>query len=309
MRPSTAFLNFVNCHASCALLAPFDFSRVFPIMTERIVQVNSELVYNVLSPTTMLLQISSMQTPHQFISNEQLRITPAISIDYLPVGPLGIRACRLMLQPGVYTISYAATATLTPALPATSELNEIDYVEMPAEVLPFLNPSRYCESDRLMKFAADLFGQATPGFNRVQQIVDWVYNALRYTPGSTGTSTTACDVLLQREGVCRDYAHVAITLCRALGIPARYISGYAVELNPPDFHGFFEVYLGGDWVMFDATKLAPVSGFVRIGAGRDAADVAFATLIGQASLQSMTVMAADTPSSKGVVQHEAISTA
>jgi len=109
--------------------------------------------------------------------------------------------------------------------------------------------------------------------------------------GSTDARSSACDVLVQRAGVCRDFAHVALTLCRALSIPARYVSGYAVGLNPPDFHGFFEAYLGTRWYLFDATRMAPRDGLVRIGTGRDAADAAFATVIGAATLKDMTVSA------------------
>ena len=106
---------------------------------------------------------------------------------------------------------------------------------MPAEVLTYMNPSRYCESELLARFAMEEFGQMPRGFSRVQAICDWVFNHLEYTPGSTNATTCASDVLLQRTGVCRDYAHLAITLCRGLGIPARYVSGYAVNLQPPDY--------------------------------------------------------------------------
>jgi transglutaminase-like putative cysteine protease len=162
------------------------------------------------------------------------------------------------------------------------------------KVLPYLNPSRYCESDRLTHFALRMFGNDEPGFSRVTAICDWINNNLDYQPGSTGESTSACDILIQRVGVCRDYAHLAIALCRALCIPARYISGYAVALQPPDFHGFFEAYLGSRWYLFDATRMAPVEGFVRIGTGRDAADASFATIIGEATLTYMTVWAEQT---------------
>ena len=134
-------------------------------------------------------------------------------------------------------------------------------------------------------------------------ICDWINGKLVYTLGSTGPTTTACDVLLQRTGVCRDYAHVGISLCRALGIPARYVSGYAVDLQPPDFHGFFEAFLGTRWFLFDATKLAPVDGLVRIGTGRDAADVAFATLIGEATLTGQNVWATDSDPAGSDPQH------
>lgn len=278
-------------------------------MTERIINIHSELTYSVFSPTTILLQVAAMTTPRQKISNEMLTVNPSTPVDYLQESPLGNRACRISLDPGSTTIHYSATASLSPKQPANADLKELDYTELSAEILPYLNPSRYCESDKLGKFAADLFGQIPRGFERVSKISDWVFQNLAYTPGSTGPATTACDVLLQRTGVCRDYAHVSIALCRALGIPARYVSGYAVNLNPPDFHGFFEAYLGGDWILFDATRLAPVSGFVRIGAGRDAADVAFATLIGQASLTNMTVQATDPQLVTEASGNEAISTA
>ncbi len=162
---------------------------------------------------------------------------------------------------------------------------------MPPEVLTYLNPSRYCESDLLARFSFEEFGQMERGYGRVQAICDWVYHHLDYTPGSTTASTTATDVLLQRTGVCRDYAHLAITLCRGVGIPARYVAGYAVGLQPPDFHGFMEAFLSGQWYLFDPTRLAPVSGLVRIGVGRDAADVSFATLTGDALLSEKTVWA------------------
>jgi transglutaminase-like putative cysteine protease len=162
---------------------------------------------------------------------------------------------------------------------------------LPNEVLTYLNPSRYCESDRLTHFALRIFGDIEPGFSRVTAICDWIHNNLDYQSGSSGESTSACDVLIQRLGVCRDYAHLAIALCRALCIPARYVSGYALALQPPDFHGFFEAYLGTRWYLFDATRMAPVEGFIRIGTGRDAADASFATIIGEAKLTYMAVWA------------------
>jgi transglutaminase-like putative cysteine protease len=135
------------------------------------------------------------------------------------------------------------------------------------------------------------FGAAPQGAGRVQAICDWVNARLDYMPGTTDERTDAAEALLQCAGVCRDYAHVGISFCRALGIPARYVSGYAVDLEPPDFHGFFEAYLGDAWYLFDATKLAPPGGFVRIGVGRDAADCAFATIVGAANLTEMEVSA------------------
>ena len=279
------------------------------LLNSRVIEVNSTLQYQVYAPTTMLLNIACMFTEKQEVQNEMFIVTPNTPIDFLPVGDTGNRLARVRLEAGLAQIQYSALAALTPALPDIQTLTEVDYASLPANVLPYLNPSRYCESDKIMKFSADLFGATEPGFTRVSAIVDWVNQSLRYSSGSTGPNTSACDVLLQREGVCRDFAHVSIALCRALGIPSRYVSGYAVDLEPPDFHGFFEAFLGDDWILFDATKLAPIDGFVRIGAGRDAADVAFATLIGSARLQSIDVVASDTTTGSVGTDNDAVSTA
>jgi transglutaminase-like putative cysteine protease len=114
-------------------------------------------------------------------------------------------------------------------------------------------------------------------------VVDWIHNNVEYLSGSTDSGTSAYDTVTQRTGVCRDFAHLGIALCRALNIPARYFTGYSYLLDPPDFHALFEAYLGGRWVLFDATRLAPLNGLVRIGSGRDAADAAVATIFGGVS--------------------------
>ncbi len=246
------------------------------------IETRSTLRYTVNAPTTFLFQVAVVANEHQSILEESLETDPPLEIERCPVGPSGNRLMRTVVQPGPLELRYRALVELSQQVGDPGELSETPYAELPAEVLPYLNPSRYCESDRLLKFAWDEFGQLEPGHGRVAAIVDWVHDHLDYLPGSTGPSTTACDVLVQCAGVCRDYAHLSIALCRALGIPARYVAGYAVDLQPPDFHGFCEVWLGDAWYLFDATRLAPVSGFVRIGTGRDAADASFATIIGSA---------------------------
>jgi len=167
------------------------------------------------------------------------------------------------------TVRYAALADMSPEIERTGEVAEADLANVPAEVLTYMNPSRYCESDLLGRFAFEEFGHLERGYLRVQAITDWVFEHLDYVPGSTSATTTATEVLLKREGVCRDYAHLVISLCRGVGIPARYVSGYAVDLTPPDFHGFMEAYLDGQWYLFDPTRLASTLGLVRIGVGRD----------------------------------------
>lgn len=255
------------------------------------IHVGSRIVYQVNAPTTFLFNISVARNEHQQTVDESLDIQPYHRVEECAVGPLGNRLIRLSVPPGELTVNYRATVNLNVEQVAATDVGETPYEQLPADVLTYLNPSRYCESDELLGFAMDQFGTLLPGYSRVTAICNWTYDQLTYTPGSTGPTTTACDVLEQKSGVCRDFAHVAISLCRAMGIPARYVAGYAVNLNPPDFHGFFEAYLDGRWFLFDATRLAPVGGFVRIGTGRDAADVSFSTIRGDAKLTQMEVWA------------------
>ena len=253
--------------------------------------VGSELTYEVRGTTTFLLKVSCLTTPRQRIISEQLDFDPMLQVEAFQIGPEGNRAHRVVVESCDLTILYRATVDLTPDIEQSDEIHQLALSQMPPEVLTYLNPSRYCESDLLARFAYEEFGQFEPGFGCVQAICDWVNDHLDYTPGSTTAMSTAADVLLQRTGVCRDYAHLAITLCRGIGIPARYVSGYAVDLQPPDFHGFIEAFLDGQWYLFDPTRLAPLEGLVRIGVGRDAADVAFATITGDARFTGKTVWA------------------
>jgi transglutaminase-like putative cysteine protease len=255
------------------------------------IQIGCDLIFSVTKPTSFLFNVAAARTEYQTISAETLQLNPDIQFETSTMGMGDIQVYRLYVEPCDLQLQYRATVNLYPEFYDTSGIHEAWYSQLPNEVLPYLNPSRYCESDRLTHFALQLFGNTQPGFFRITAICDWINNNLDYQSGSTGESSTACDVLIQRVGVCRDYAHIAIALCRALCIPARYISGYAVAIQPPDFHGFFEAYLGSRWYLFDATRMAPVEGFVRIGTGRDAADAPFATIIGAATLTYMTVQA------------------
>lgn len=258
------------------------------------IQVGCDLTYSVKKTTSFLFNIAAARTSHQSINVETLHLNPNIIYETSTLGMEDIQAYRFTAEPCDLQLQYRATVDIHPEIYEISGIIENAYPQLPNQVLPYLNPSRYCESDRLGHFALRLFGNVQPGFSRVTAICDWINKNLDYQAGSSGESTSACDVLIQRVGVCRDYAHLAIALCRALCIPARYISGYALALQPPDFHGFFEAYLGSHWYLFDATGMAPLEGFVRIGTGRDAADASFATIIGDATLSTMAVWAQQT---------------
>jgi transglutaminase-like putative cysteine protease len=166
---------------------------------------------------------------------------------------------------------------------------------LPEETLRFLLGSRYCETDLLSPITWQLFGNATPGWARVQAICDFVHNHIQFGYGFARSTKTAWDVYQERAGVCRDFAHLAIAFCRSMNIPARYCTGYLGDIGVPlsdapmDFSGWFEAFLGGRWYTFDARHNTPRIGRVLIARGRDASDVAISTVFGPSFLTSFKV--------------------
>jgi len=256
-----------------------------------IVNAGCRLVYGVNETSQFQFNVAPVNSAHQNVVSETVTLTYGVNYEEIYSVPEAARLWRMSVQPGQFELNYQATIELQPDSQSPSGLNQADVNTLPAEVLGYLTPSRYCESDRLQRFAYKEFGHFSDGHTRVTAVCNWIWEHFDYVSGSTGPHDSACDVLLQRAGVCRDFAHVAIALSRALGIPARYVSGYAVNLQPPDFHGFMEAWLDGHWYLFDATRMAPLDGLVRIGTARDAADAAFASFIGMAEMQSMEVWA------------------
>jgi transglutaminase-like putative cysteine protease len=190
----------------------------------------------------------------------------------------GNRCERFRIPPGHARIAYEAQLALAaPADVIEPGAAEVPVASLPDDVLSFVMPSRFCLPDELGHEAWQRFGHLAPGWGRVQAIVDFVHDHLTWVSGASNPWTTAADAYRAGQGVCRDYAHLAITFCRALNIPARYASGYALGLEPPDFHGFVQVYLGGAWHNVDATFEGVRPALIPIAVGRDAADVAMTT--------------------------------
>ena len=205
---------------------------------------------------------------------------------------------RFALLPGGTEIGYKAHLTVA----SPDDLIEPDTTETPVELLPdevlsFVMPSRFCLPDELGHEAWQRFGGMTPGWGRVQAIVDYVHEILEFMPGASNPWTTAADAYRARQGVCRDFAHLTITFCRALNIPARYVFGYIPNIgveNPHeemDFAAWFEAYMDGRWHTFDARNNTPRTGRVIVGRGRDAVDVALITSFGPLELTSFEVIA------------------
>jgi len=216
-------------------------------------------------------------------------VTPGIQVRQFEDPNNGNRFFRCDGIAGTLKVRYDAAIEMSRAKPDHS-LNECSITEMPNEVLHYLLPTRYCQSDVMSRAAQHLFSHVPPGYQRVRHICDWIRENIAYQVGVSTPTTSAQDVYLQRAGVCRDYAHLAITFCRALNIPARLVVGYVHFDEPPqDFHATFEAWLGGQWVMFDPTNLAPVEAVVRVGTGRDAKDTAFATMFGMVNMTYMHI--------------------
>lgn len=245
-----------------------------------------QLVYEILGvPADFIFNIHAAATARQTILSESLRVNQPVPLNLQPAPMSPHRLLRLRAMPGPLRIDYQAEVLIDHHVAAQTGIEELAVADLPESVLPYLYPSRYCESDKLQALAIQLFGHLPKGYRRVEAIRRWVNERTKFASGSTTAATSAIDTYQQQFGVCRDFAHLMIALCRALNIPARFSSGldYGADpsLGPTDFHAYVEVYLDGGWYMFDPSGTAMPMGFVRIGTGRDAADISFATIFGQ----------------------------
>jgi len=244
-----------------------------------------ELKYEIAEqPADFVFNIHAAQTTLQSVVTEALAIDPPREHRLETDESLGNRYLRLRSGPGPLSVRYGATVDIDHHRQSAALLEEVPIARIPPQVLPFIYPSRYCEADRLRRFAGREFGHLRPGYWRVQAIHDWVRQRTVFTPGTTNSSSSAMDTLVEQVGVCRDFAHLMIAMCRAVNIPARFVSGIdygaALQLGPPDFHAYVETFLGDRWYLFDPTGITAPMGLVRIGTGRDAADVSLGTIFG-----------------------------
>jgi transglutaminase-like putative cysteine protease len=261
------------------------------------IRVGCEFRYESDWPTPAVMQVQPHQDAEHPIVHEAWQFNP--SLDLHAYTDLYGNTCQRMLIPtGSLVLSYDATIEVS----GLSDEVAPDAVQLPVEDLPdnvlhYTLPSRFCLSDELSDMAWQLFGAIEPGWARVQGICDWVHRNIRFQYGTSNSLTTAADVCAAGVGVCRDFAHLAVTFCRALNIPARYVFGYLpdIEVPPPDapmdFCAWMEVYLSGRWWTFDPRNNASRIGRVLVGRGRDALDVAMVTTYGSPRLARMTVWA------------------
>jgi len=251
----------------------------------------SELSYEIFSPTTFVFNIHAARSANQKIMEESLLITPALNFEEFTINNGEDRYIKLHTTNEKYfTIIYHAQVEVEyHIIDESFLLKSIPIMELDTEVLPYLFPSRHCEADKLRKLATKEFGPLVNDYIKVRAINDWIFSNIDYITGTTDSGTSAYGTLIQREGVCKDFAHLGIALCRAIDIPARYFTGYAYNLTPPDFHACFEAYLGGHWIIFDPTKLVPLNGLVKIANGKDATEAAVASFFGNTNCTYMNV--------------------
>ncbi|CAH8289999.1 transglutaminase-like putative cysteine protease [Mariniflexile fucanivorans] len=236
-------------------------------------RVGCDLLFEIEVPTPFILMLRPRSGTEQWVARDEFKIKPSVPVveftdDY------GNLCQRLTAQPGYFSINTTADVRTSQYVDTAFGAPFIDIQHLPQGLLNYLLPSRYCESDRFNDLAMEITMNQFPGYDQVAAIENWLRNNISYIPGSSDYPISAIEVNYKQSGVCRDLAHLGIALCRSLSIPARMVVGYLHNLQPMDMHAWFEAYVGGRWYTFDATQYGPKGGYVAIGYGHDAADVA-----------------------------------
>jgi transglutaminase-like putative cysteine protease len=259
------------------------------------VRVGCNVAYETSVQTPILFVVKPCLDDRQCVREEKLSFGPGLpSREY--ADSHGNITYRAMLMPGRNEIHHDALVSISSQpdnYGMTGEAVPVD--KLPPALLRYTLPSRYCDSDKLMNFAWEHFGQITNGLERVQAICNWIHKSIEYRYFSGRPDISASEVIERRYGVCRDFAHIGIALCRAFNLPARYVSGHLPDIGCEDtgmdFHAWMEVWLGQDWFTFDARFNTPRIGRVKISQGLDAVDGAFSTIYGEARLDYFQVWA------------------
>ncbi len=245
-----------------------------------------DLHYEVAGPAEFLLNVHAAQTRRQTVVEECFTLSPECEVTVDADPATGNRVASFSAAPGKLDARYTAVVDILHLMVDPQNVIPDGPASVPVTALKYMHSSRYCQADLVQQRAWDMFGHLPRGYSQVQAVRDWVRDNLEFQVGVSNASTSAVDTLHAGVGICRDFAHTMIAFCRALNYPARFVTGvdYGADpsLGPPDFHAYVEVYIGG-WFLFDPTGISPVTGLLRIGTGRDAADVSFATIFGPVS--------------------------
>ncbi len=252
-----------------------------------ILDIDVQLEYQMSGPTDAILQIQAPAGAGQRIISETFVLSETAHRATI-AAEAGIGERILLRTNGNLSCRYQARCDVNrPALPI-EDLPSVPPHQLPSDAVRYLMPSRYCPSDQFQNFVAAEYGHLGGGA-LIAAMRDWIFERFQYVPGSSNAQTTALDTFVQRQGVCRDFAHVMIALSRAAAVPARFASVYAPYVTPQDFHAVAEVYLDGSWYLVDATGMAASNQIVRVGVGLDAAEVPFLSSFGPALMLSQTV--------------------
>jgi len=249
--------------------------------------IDVSLEYHMPRPTDLLLQIEAADMPDQSVADADIDISETEHFARIAAED-GIGDRIWLRVKGHFTCRYTAQVVVDRPTLDLGTLNAVSPHLLPGDVVHYMMPSRYCPSDEFQNFVASEF-EGLSGGALVLAMRDWIADRFEYVPGASNAQTTALDSFVQRQGICRDYAHVMITLARAAAIPARFASVYAPGVEPPDFHAVAEVYLDGTWHLVDPTGMATPSDIARIGVGADAAGVSFMTSYGPAMFRNQSV--------------------
>jgi transglutaminase-like putative cysteine protease len=238
-----------------------------------------DMAFDIGVPTPFVLMLRPRSGAQQWVTREEYRLTPYVPVHEFTDG-FGNLCQRLVAPPGRFALHTTAEVKTADSVDRAPGAPFVEIQRLPDDVLGYLLPSRYCEADRFGALASEIVGGAAPGYDQVAAIEHWLRHSIRFLPGSSDRPLSASEVEARGFGVCRDLAHLGIALCRGISIPARLVVGYLHGLEPMDLHAWFEAYVGGRWYAFDATRQELRGGYVSIGYGRDAADVAIYTQFG-----------------------------
>jgi len=240
-----------------------------------------DLAFDILQPVPLVLMLRPRSGAQQWIAREEYRLEPSVPV-FEFTDDYGNLCQRLIAPIGRFEVCTSADVTIADYVDQAFGAPFVEIQYLPDAVLSFLLPSRYCESDRFHEMASEITAGRQPGYDQVAAIVAWLRERVSYRPGSSDVPVSAVEVNARQVGVCRDLAHLGIALCRSLSIPARMVVGYLYRLEPMDLHAWFEAYVGGRWYTFDPTQVELAGGYVAVGYGRDAADVAVYNQFGPA---------------------------
>ena len=232
-----------------------------------------DLTFDITVPTPFILMLRPRSGAQQWIAREEYRLVPSVPV-FEFTDNYGNLCQRLVAPPGTFAVHTAADVMTADHVDQALGAPFVEIQNLPDAVLSYLLPSRYCESDRFGQMATSITADQQLGYDQVAAIEAWLRTTIRYEPLSSDIPLSAVEVNSRQAGVCRDLSHLGIALCRSLSIPARLVVGYLYGLEPMDLHAWFEAYVAGRWYTFDATQAELKGGYVAIGYGRDAADVA-----------------------------------